>query len=700
MSSLIPPELVEQPASGFMTPRAKNDPSERLTFGHQAPSACYFTDETIELPGELVCRKPPPFAQPKARLPLLTSATGAKPLLSAALARKHASSDNMLIVTYVNRVRVDFALAWVRHLTALKQPHHLVAALDGDALAALEAHGVATYLLNYSMLGGEDTGWGTQAFRKLGLVKVQMVLDLARTGVDTLTVDADAIILRDPLPYFRRYPQADVLMSSDHLNATNGYDDDGLESDDAFGSAFNIGFIFIRSRAVEFVQAWRDACFEHASSWDQQLFADVLRRDDGGESGSASGPRTVRRTDRLVPMGFRTSVGLPVLAGVLPVALFASGHTYFVQRMAHRMRTTPYMVHATFQYGGSQGKRHRLREAMRWEDEPTYYTARMLSYEADVPSELVYPAARATRRLHTRRAGSTPDAPVCNQSQGEPMTVEDHFRLLNHQLRQLRNALALAQALGRVLILPRLVCGLDRWWAPHKGNIPGADTRLPLLECPADHVIDLEAMGTPEAVLREHSILCNPRMPAAALHEAAHERLPVRLPGVGWTYTAGEEGNAEASGRGSSKDGEGMASRISDLLYRQGTHDELYGQAQHRRLAVAKLLGRLDQQYAKTAVLKVSGPLPDYRDLLGSEGRSGDAQDEDADTVVRAHAGANAIGPFERTVESWASLWCCKNPPGGKGAGHIWYDFLWDVVPHHDRHRRLWKEPWKPIMGP
>ena len=99
-------------------------------------------------------------------------------------------------------------------------------------------------------------------------------------------------------------------------------------------------------------------------------------------------------------------------------------------------------------------------------------------------------------------------------------------------------------------------------------------------------------------------------------------------------------------------------------------------------------------------MLKVSGPLPDYRDLLGSEGRSGDAQDEDADTVVRAHAGANAIGPFERTVESWASLWCCKNPPGGKGAGHIWYDFLWDVVPHHDRHRRLWKEPWKPIMGP
>ena len=37
------------------------------------------------------------------------------------------------------------------------------------------------------------------------------------------------------------------------------------------------------------------------------------------------------------------------------------------------------------------------------------------------------------------------------------------------QLTQIRNAFALAKKLNRVLILPRLVCGLDRWWAPHSG---------------------------------------------------------------------------------------------------------------------------------------------------------------------------------------------------------------------------------------
>ena len=38
-----------------------------------------------------------------------------------------------------------------------------------------------------------------------------------------------------------------------------------------------------------------------------------------------------------------------LLAGVLPVSLFASGHTFFVTRMAHLMHTQPYMVLTNFQ---------------------------------------------------------------------------------------------------------------------------------------------------------------------------------------------------------------------------------------------------------------------------------------------------------------------------------------------------------------
>ena len=44
-----------------------------------------------------------------------------------------------------------------------------------------------------------------------------------------------------------------------------------------------------------------------------------------------------------------------------------------------------HQVHTTFQYGGAQGKRHRLRESMVWEDEPSYYAEPdFLHFDLDV----------------------------------------------------------------------------------------------------------------------------------------------------------------------------------------------------------------------------------------------------------------------------------------------------------------------------
>jgi len=41
--------------------------------------------------------------------------------------------------------------------------------------------------------------------------------------------------------------------------------------------------------------------------------------------------------------------------------------------MYKQLRLEPYAVHTTFQYGGTEGKRHRLREAMLFLDPPEYY---------------------------------------------------------------------------------------------------------------------------------------------------------------------------------------------------------------------------------------------------------------------------------------------------------------------------------------
>lgn len=52
--------------------------------------------------------------------------------------------------------------------------------------------------------------------------------------------------------------------------------------------------------------------------------------------------------------------------GILPVSTFCSGHTFFTQRMHEKLKLQPYVVHATFQYSGTPGKRHRMREFMLW----------------------------------------------------------------------------------------------------------------------------------------------------------------------------------------------------------------------------------------------------------------------------------------------------------------------------------------------
>lgn len=51
-----------------------------------------------------------------------------------------------------------------------------------------------------------------------------------------------------------------------------------------------------------------------------------------------------------------------------------TGNFYFRWKaMYQQLRLEPYAVHTTFQYAGTEGKRHRLREGMVFYDPPEYY---------------------------------------------------------------------------------------------------------------------------------------------------------------------------------------------------------------------------------------------------------------------------------------------------------------------------------------
>lgn len=61
-----------------------------------------------------------------------------------------------------------------------------------------------------------------------------------RPSLQVIISDVDVMWLRDPQPFFQRFPDADVLTSTDHLTPTVGAREE-LEMYAEAGSAFNIG---------------------------------------------------------------------------------------------------------------------------------------------------------------------------------------------------------------------------------------------------------------------------------------------------------------------------------------------------------------------------------------------------------------------------------------------------------------------------
>jgi hypothetical protein len=98
-----------------------------------------------------------------------------------------------------------------------------------------------------------------------------------------------------------------------------------------------------------------------------------------------------------------------VIGGVLPLALFCGGHNYFVSQFAQRRKPVPlqpYSIHTTYQYAAAAGKRHRLREATVWIDEPAYYDPPGGAARHSTHRHARHASHRRARALHARRVTS------------------------------------------------------------------------------------------------------------------------------------------------------------------------------------------------------------------------------------------------------------------------------------------------------
>ncbi|GKV10501.1 hypothetical protein SLEP1_g21850 [Rubroshorea leprosula] len=228
--------------------------------------------------------------------------------------------DNVIIVTFGNFAFMDFILTWVKHSTDLGISNLLVGAMDTKLMNALY--------------------W---------------------KGIPVFDMDSHMSTADNPFPYLARYPDADVLTSSDQVVAT--VTDDRLDIWQQVRAPYNIGIFRWRPTepAKKLAKERKDMLLAHEKIWDQIGFNNLVLRQLGpsvdGDSGLACA------SDGNLKLG------------ISPASIFCNGHTFSVQAMPQQLRMEPYAVHTTFRYAGTEGNRHRLRGGRFFFDPPEYYDA-------------------------------------------------------------------------------------------------------------------------------------------------------------------------------------------------------------------------------------------------------------------------------------------------------------------------------------
>lgn len=610
--------------------------------------------------------------------------------LSADAVLEASLGSGVIITTFANFNHLDFVLNWVAHLRVAGLHNHFVGCTDDELRDELVRRRVRCARVA-STMERTEAKWGSSGFAAMGRTKGALVLRLLELDVAWLLfLDLDAVVLRDPLPYLRRAVDstgADLLMHSDALRPSAPREgvDDGAELEElrrTIAPELNTGLFLIRptngtrAAASAWVGVMADDRFFGNWKNDQQAFNAVLRR---GMPYSAPGERVVGAFDGRVRLG------------VLPVHLFASGHTFMVQRLHERLRVRPFAVHVTFVNCDSAGKRWRLREAGEWFGTP----------DGD---EHVDPSARVGAALATT-AAATPRPPPTRPDErflvvemdlpanltrgfeplaaGRVLAVNDsvlhrHWALMNHQLVQLRRALALALATNRTLVLPRLMCGLETVTNfGHSGvRCPECGQQLPYL-CPTDHVLRMHYWaGSPPSgpkpavhiATREYSFLETQRR-AALADRLAREHVAVEL---------------RASAHGAPA--------------RHAVPCEL----PQCRSPTRELLERTPA--AATIVLDVppGGALldTDVRERLRAHARAPLVRLTGVTAADVRFADGAAHKAFAETVTWLPGGWCCAKPPAIGKPGHFFYDIWADTLPHTDRWGRHFVDRWEAIVGP
>ena len=414
-----------------------------------------------------------------------------------------------IVITFATGSVATMALNWARAAQQAGVADVLIGALDEAMMAVCRAEGVPCVLIQGGAISAELTSKGAaqnlrsrpSLYPKMSVLKVGFYRELLKFGYNVWACDADAVLVGDPRPLMREpeWRDAQVAAATDCIDIPLDNRRPLLHCD------LNTGLVFMRSEpaVIDFVLRWRETIasakelrIRDQAAFNMLLKARPLRQAKFRLFTAANGPKN------------------DLLLGVLPLARFLNGHTRFVQH-AHTLpgAAPPLAVHMTYQFAEgakfAYGKRQRLREARLWlVDDDAYYSGRYVKVadrSANLPLKPLGPT------VHSKEA------------------IEYHLAEARHRAKVLRSLLGVAKALGRHVILPRMLCYCDFMWKEMKAcRVGGAETmRLPF-DCPMDHVLDTPRWFENElgVEVREPSFFTNPRVPPNVTGSIAKVELP------------------------------------------------------------------------------------------------------------------------------------------------------------------------------
>lgn len=130
---------------------------------------------------------------------------------------QQVATNGKILLTFVNKIRLDFAMTWVYHVRRLGMTNWLVGATDKASLVALLDAKIPTFDMLTNLPEGEWP-WGSASFKSLGPHKLELIYKCLIWDLDMIITDVDALVLREPFEFMARCSIGHAWWTSNKLS--------------------------------------------------------------------------------------------------------------------------------------------------------------------------------------------------------------------------------------------------------------------------------------------------------------------------------------------------------------------------------------------------------------------------------------------------------------------------------------------------